>query len=320
MYDLICVGDTTYDIFIKPHEAEILRSTKSVSLRVPFEKLLCFAYGDKIEVEDVQYSLGGTACNVAAGAAKLGLKTGLMSFCGADDMGEKIKSLIEKENIDLVNFVTDKTIHSTYSFIIRYKNDRTILVYRDNFNYDKLKISKISAKGGSASGKSKTKWVYLSSLGKGYEKEAVSLASEKNVKIALNPGKMQLEKKQREFMFLLKLAEIVFLNKEEAELLLGARFPLTIEEIYYKISGLGIKNAIVTDGANGAYARVDKKIIHQKSMKAQAIETTGAGDAFASGFLAIYIKEGDVNKSLLQGVKNGASVIEKIGAQTGLLH
>lgn len=310
MYDLITVGDSTYDIFIKPHEAEILRSTKSVSLRVPYEKLLCFAYGDKIEVENVQYSLGGTACNVAVGAARLGLKTGLMSFCGADEMGEKIKSLIEKENIDLVNFITDKKIHSTYSFILRYRNDRTILVYRDKFDYTKMKVGKVK----------NTKWLYLSSLGSGYEKDAISLAAEKNIKIAINPGKKQLEEKKKEFMLLLKLAKIVFLNKEEAEMLLGARFPLTIEEIYYKISGLGIKKAIVTDGANGAYAKVDKKIIYQPAKSAKVVETTGAGDAFASGFLAIYIKEGDVKKSLLQGVKNGASVVEQIGAQAGLIH
>ena len=226
MYDLITVGDSTYDIFIKPHKAEVLRSTKSVSLRVPYEKLLCFAYGDKIEVENVQYSLGGTACNVAVGAARLGLKTGLMSFCGADAMGEKIKSLIEKENIDLVNFITDKKIHSTYSFVLSYRNDRTILVYRDKFDYTKMKVRKVK----------NTKWLYLSSLGSGYEKDAISLAAEKNIKIAINPGKKQLEEKKKDFMLLLKLAEVVFLNKEEVEMLLGARFPLTIEEIYYKIS------------------------------------------------------------------------------------
>jgi len=309
MYDIICVGDTTYDIFIKPHEAEILRSTKSVSLRVPFEKLLCFAYGDKIEVENVAFSLGGTACNVAAGVTNLGLNAGLMSFCGADDMGEKIKSLLKQKNISLVNFITDKKIHSTYSFIIRYKKDRTILVYRDEFNYAKLKIKNIK----------NTHWLYLSSLGKGYEKEAVKLISEKNIKLVLNPGKMQLKAKKKEFMLLLKLAEIVFLNKEEAELLIGSRFPLQIKEIYYKLSSLGIKNCIITDGANGAYARLDKEIIHEQAIKADPVETTGAGDAFSSGFLATYIKENDIKKALRWGVINGGKCTEHIGAQNGLL-
>ncbi len=309
MLDLICVGDSTYDIFIRPHEAEVLKSGRSVSHNIPYEKLLCFSYGDKIAVESVDYSLGGTACNVAAGVAKLGLDTGLCSFCGNDEMGEKIKTLIETENIRLVNFVTDKKIHSTYSFVIRYKNDRTILVYRDEFDYKKLKVSKLK----------RSKWLYLSSLGKGYEKEAISLAAEKNIKIALNPGKLQLEEKKKDFLLLLKMAEILILNKEEAEHLLGARFPLEMKEIFYKVAEYGIKNLVVTDGVLGAYSKIDGRIIHQRAIKAKTVEVTGAGDAFSAGFLASYIKDENLAKALKWGVINGGLVTEEIGAQNGIL-
>lgn len=308
-YDVITIGDTTYDIFIKPHEAQTVNSAKKSSLQAPYEKMLCFSYGDKIEVEKVEYSLGGTACNVAAGMKRLGLSMGLMSFCGSDDFGAKVKELIEEEGIELVHFLTDRSIHTTYSFILRYKSDRTILVYRDNFDYKKLDISKAK----------NTRWIYLSSLGDGYEKDAIKLVSEKNIKLAMNPGKHQLEDKKREFLLMLKLAEIVILNKEEAELLAGARFPLSIKEIYYKLSEYDIKNLIITDAKEGAYARVDREIIHQRAYPAKAIEQTGSGDAFGAAFMARYLESEDITDSLRWGVINGAKVTEKVGAQAGLL-
>lgn len=309
MYDLITIGDTTLDLFIKPQEAKIFDSGKKGIIASPFEKILCFNLGDKVSIEKVDYSLGGTACNVAVGLKRLGVNSGLISYCGNDLFGAKIQELLRKENISLADFKVKNKIHSTYAFILYTGSDRTILVYY-NKDQDDLHLNKIK----------KTKWLYLGSLTSGYVKDVVALAAEKNIHIAINPSKHQLEKKRKDFMLLLKLAEIVILNKEEAEILIGARFPLTIKEIYYKIASLGINNLILTDGENGAYARVTREIIHQPAIKAKAVESTGAGDAFSSGFLATYIKETDIKKALLWGVTNGAKVVEKIGAQTGLLN
>jgi sugar/nucleoside kinase (ribokinase family) len=232
-----------------------------------------------------------------------------MSFCGADDIGDKVKQLVEKQGVELVNFITDRTIHTTYSFILRYKGDRTILVYRDKFDYKKLNIDKIK----------KTKWLYLSSLGEGYEKDAIKLISEKNIRLAMNPGKHQLEAKKRDFLLLVKMAEIVIVNKEEAEILANVRFPLQMKELYYRLSEFGIKNLIITDAKNGAYTRVGRDIIHQKAIIAKTVEQTGAGDAFGAGFLARYMKDGDIVEALKWGVVNGAKVTEEIGAQNGIL-
>lgn len=310
MQDLLCIGDTTLDFFIKPHEGEILRSNKNHHKDLVFEKLLCFSYGDKIEVENVTISLGGTACNVAVGTKLLGLETALLSFCGKDDFGEKIKKMIADRGISETNIVTDRTIHSTYSFILRYKNDRTILVYRDKFDYGKLALNKIK----------NVKWIYLSSLGDGYESKLITLVSEKNVRLAINPGKKQLIDKKRDFVKLLKFCEVLILNKEEAEILVDARFPLLIKELFYKLSDFGVKNIVITNGKNGAYLRdSNRKIYHEKVILVDSIESTGAGDAFSSGFLASFIKDNDIKKALRFGIINGGKSTEKIGAQNGLL-
>jgi len=314
MLDIICIGDTTYDMFVKPHEAEILESHKKSRVHVMGEPMLCFGYGAKISIEEINYSLGGSACNVAVGLRKLGKNTGIASFAGIDNTGEKIKGILEKEDIDLSYFKTDRKISSSFSLILRYQTERTILIYRDKIcDYSTLKLPKTKV----------SKWIYLSHLGFGYEKiykHCTYLATEKGVKLALNPGKTQLENTRMEFKLILKIADVVIINKDEAQILAASRFPLRIEELFYKLSSFGIKNLVITDGKNGAYARgEDRKIIHQRAMSVDCIESTGAGDAFSAGFLANFIKTNNLNQALVWGVINGAKVTEKIGAQEGLL-
>ena len=51
-----------------------------------------------------------------------------------------------------------------------------------------------------------------------------------------------------------------------------------------------------------------------------AIQETGAGDAFAVGYIVAHILGKNIKESSEWGVKNATSVIEKMGAKTGLLY
>ena len=313
MLDILCVGDAIYDMFVKPHEAEVLESCKRARTQIACEPMLCFGYGAKINIEELDYSLGGSAANVAVGLKMLGKDSGLVSFIGSDYAGDKIREKLELDGVDIKYLLIDEKIKSSFSSILRHKLERTILIYRDKFDYARLKLPKTK----------KSRWIYISHLGKGYEeiyKKAIALASEKNVRIILNPGKIQLEEKKREFISLLKLTEILILNKEEAELLVGARFPLETKELFYKLADFGVKNYIITNGQKGAYARGEnKEIIYEKALSVKYTEKTGAGDAFSAGFLASFIDDENLQKALIWGIINGARVTEKIGAQNGIL-
>jgi ribokinase len=77
---------------------------------------------------------------------------------------------------------------------------------------------------------------------------------------------------------------------------------------------------VITDGKNGTYALDnDGNFYHQKIINAPVVEKTGAGDSFATGFLASRIYGHDIQTSLQWGTINAASVIGKVGAQPGLL-
>ena len=190
---------------------------------------------------------------------------------------------IAPKEIDDSLIIKNKNLLTDHSVILDATGkDRTILVYKDASA--KLKIKKLP----------KTKWVYISSMPMAFLEKCVNI----NAKIALNTR--HAPKK------LLDKTEILILNKQEAEAM-----------------GQDIKRVkilVITDKNNPVkayYKNKIYKIIPNKNIK--CVERTGAGDAFASGFVAEYIKTQNINKALKLALANSESVIQHYGAHNKLL-
>ena len=88
------------------------------------------------------------------------------------------------------------------------------------------------------------------------------------------------------------------------------------------IRALGPKIAVVTDGRNGSYIMDDSGAYHAPMYPdpAPPVSRTGAGDAAASTTVAYIIKGLEPKEAMLRGLINSAFVVQKVGAQAGLLH
>ncbi len=75
-FDLISIGDATIDTFIAPSEKEALCMLDDQ------RQLICFNYGDKIPVKNLEFSIGGNAANNAVGCTRLGVKTTIVLTVG----------------------------------------------------------------------------------------------------------------------------------------------------------------------------------------------------------------------------------------------
>ena len=304
------IGDAMKDIFVFPamEEMEGLISKNH-------EKFLAFGYGDKITISDIHYDIGGTACNVAVGLAKLGLKTGIISTVGKDVEGAEIIQTLKKSGVDTGSVKINLHKKTSFSVIISYKGERSILVFH-SFTPEDFQIPE----------QFDTEWLYVGPLGEGYRplySKIISFAAEKNLKIALNPGAVQIHDGHMAFEGLLRVTKILFVNKEEGQKLAGISGVAKIDEIMKGLLRLGPEIVVVTDGGEGAYA-ARGAFGHAEFFKvgaypANRIETTGAGDSFAVGFIVATIQGEELFTCLKWGVTNAASVIEKYGAQQGLL-
>jgi ribokinase len=300
-FDLVAVGSATLDLFLRidpsnPH-FKFNDDTKELSMHL----------GDKVVLDEAEFHGGGNANNVSVGVKRLGFKTALVAEVGTDEFGEKIINNLNKEGVD-ESLVIKGRESTSFSIILNFKNDRTIFIQKPEREHN-FSFGDIS-----------TKWVYLTSLGEKWEstyQKVFDFVSQNAINLAFNPGTTQIDKGIGSISYILPKTDILILNKEEAESLIGKK---DIKELLFELRNLGAKTVVITDGANGSYSVSDaREVINQKAEKAEVVSKTGAGDAYSSGFLGAILSGKSTRDAMKWGSINASSVLSKIGAQTGLL-
>ena len=300
---VLTIGDATLDTFLNIHDATVECDLSKKSCR------LCFSYAEKIPIHESIQAPGGNAVNVAVGLTKLGLNVAVRSEIGKDTNGNVILETLKKAKIQTVELLRDPKAQTRYSVILNFKGERTILGYHPEHKYKALKL------------KAKYNWIYYSSLGPTFETIQNSLITwlKKNpeAKLVFNPGSYQLKEKLVEVQKMLFYTDILIVNREEAEQLVGK--DKDIKLLAEKLLKAGPEIVAITDGPCGAYAATAEEFLFAPPMPIKPISTTGAGDAFSSGFMAALIKNKKIKDALMWGIFNSSSVIQHFGAQTGLL-
>ena len=304
---MVTIGDSVNDIFIKPCGDKFCNE----QINLNHSKLM-IRHGDKILVDEIHDSIGGGATNVAIGLSRLGLRTAIISTTGEDTRGEKIRNRLIEENVSVQMLKSLKEISTSTSVIIVYQKERTVFVYRGNKDFSQVDIPKTI----------KTKWIYISSVPKEFSykySKLISLASEKNVNLAINPGNRQLHAGRSDLLRLLKVVKVIFLNRQEASELVGIPKTSNITKLLDVIKSYGPEIVVITEGKEGAYTTDGEASLGINSYSiSEVVDPTGAGDGFSSGFLASYIQEHNLPKALQSGIVNSASVIQQYGANSNL--
>lgn len=303
MLDMITIGDIKLDTFVLLHDANL-----QCELKMP-ECKLCLDYGAKIDVKIVDSQIAGSAPNVAVGLSRQKLQTAVLSVLGKDATEPLAYKVLEKEGVDTRYIKALKGEQSTYSVVLNFKGEKTILTGHIEHDYTLPKRMQ------------KPKWLYVCELGGGYEKmykEVIRYKKQDGVKIAANPGNIQIEERKKELLALFKHLEVLFVNKEEAQYLTKSK-SLEIHKLAGALSKLGPKHVVITDGKNGAYEYNGKGLQYCPIFEAKLLEATGAGDAFATGFLGALLHGKECTEALRWGAVNAASSIEFVGPQKGLL-
>jgi len=293
IYDVISVGSALIDTFLDSGAKEKNKS-------------ICFPIGRKILVENIDFSIGGGGANTSSCFSHLGLKAGYLGKIGRGDTGDRILKALKKNKVDFLGVIADEP--SGYSVILEGdRKHRTILTFKGASN--NLRISDINFK------KLKTRFFYFTSMeGESFksQKKIAEFAKKKGIKIVFNPGIYQIKKGVGFIKGILKNTYILNLNKDEAKILVKG-------DLYKNLKKLGPKIIIITDGENEGGVYDGKYLYKYWPPKVNVKEATGAGDTFGSSFVAGLMKLRDIEGAIKVAMTNAASVIQKRGAQRGLL-
>jgi len=316
-YDILTIGGIMRDIIFLTTEGLVIDNYKD-PLR---QKLIGFELGAKIYVKKVYFEPGGGASNTAVGFSKLGLKTAIMGRVGQDREGDQLIKGMKKNKIDTHLMQVDKKISTGFSFILglrQVKRAHSIFAYRGTNDYFIFKAKPSEIKN--------VKWFYVSSISSSNWPIVLNKTfsfAKNGIKIAWNPSNVQLKAGFKKLSKYLKQTKVLSLNEDEArELVLSKKKTrnLSIKYLLKEIDKMGPEIVAITLGKKGAYAYNGEKIYYQKSAPAKVINTTGAGDSFSAAFVAsLFYQPENIQRALKWGVYNSASVIDKIGAQKGLL-
>ncbi|MFH1209964.1 MAG: carbohydrate kinase family protein [archaeon] len=302
MYDVIVLGSATIDMFIDTSYKLFCKKDNAIELPL----------GSKILVEDIKLYTGGGSTNVSVALSRLGLKTASICKIGGDENSHIIVKELKKEKVTPY-IVRDKGKTGLAVILDAIGKDRTVLFYQGVNN--KLRYSEIKKPW------LKTKWFYFSSMVDESYKTLEKLsdyAKKNNIKILFNPSTYLAKKGYHFLKKVISNTEILILNREEASLIADKK---NVNEMLETIHNYGVKIVVITDGENGnwAYDGYNSKHYRLEAGHPNVIETTGAGDAFASGFLASIIKKNDIELGLKVGRANAESVIQYYGAKNILL-
>ena len=303
MFDVVTIGDATLDTFL------VLEDDAATCSINKDTKHLCLHYGDKIPIVHSTQSLGGNAANVAVGLQRLGCKTAIVTELGDDMNGESIIESLSDAGIDTTHAVALKNKDTRYSVVLNYKTERTVLSAHVDRSY---RLPKLPG----------TQWIYYTSLGKSFEglqtKLIAHLKKNPDIQLAVNPGSYQRKKGAAALKKIFPYTTVLFVNKEEAEVLSGEH--KSVQSCISALHKLGVKYVVVTDGAEGSFASDGTKLLHMPIYPITPVAKTGAGDAFASGFVAALTNGKSLEEAMQWGTANSGGVIQEFGAQKGLLN
>ncbi|MDQ5922296.1 MAG: ribokinase [Patescibacteria group bacterium] len=304
--DFLAIGDTVVDAFIRLKDAHVHCRLDTDSCE------LCVRFGDKVPYESVDViNAVGNAANAAVSASRLGLNSALVTNIGDDKEGQDCLESLKNDGV-ITDFVkVNKGIKTNYHYVLLYEVDRTILIKHEKYEY---KLEDIG----------EPKWLYFSSVAESaypfHDEVADYLDKHPNIKLAFQPGKNEIKLGKEKMARLYKRADIFFCNVEEAEVILGKETK-DVLELSKGITELGPKIVSISDGPNGAYLYVDNELWHLPIFPdiAPPVDRTGAGDAFASTFVSGLALGLSPIEAFTWGPINSMSVVQRIGAQEGLL-
>ena len=290
---LICVGDAMLDVVVR------YRGAINTNSDTPSE---------------ISIQSGGAGANTAAWAARMGLDVTFVGRVGDDFAGQTFLSDLKRSSVKFGDIVTPEVNTGTVAVLVDASGERTMFPYIGanssltcedfpNPDHGALFVSGYSLFNKEIS-------------------ETVSQAMRRTRKLGLpiflDPASTGILKQfeLNDIYRLISQSDFLLLNEEES-LFLTSKLDMesSLDFLLEYVSGVAIKC-----GANGSIGKIrGGKAISITALPATVVDTTGAGDAFAAGFIANWLNSADLKSSLNAGAALAAQCVANSGARPSVI-
>jgi len=265
--------------------------------------------GQEVGIISCAHQPGGSAANTIVGLARLGVRTGFIGTIGDDRVGRVLIDDLRREGVDLQGIKISKGATGTALIFVDLRGERGIYILpsvNDTFvatNEDYVKqATLVHVSSFMDTDQLKMQIAYLQRL-------------RKLPMISFSPGNIYSNLGMQELKPLIEQSFVVFLNREEAIALTESS---SVEDVS-KLLDAGAQTVAVTLGDEGAYIATRRANIYVPPYESKMADTTGAGDAFAAGFLYGQLTGKTLRKSGLYGNFMASRSVAQPGSRKGLL-
>ncbi|HLY76749.1 MAG TPA: PfkB family carbohydrate kinase [Thermoplasmata archaeon] len=244
--------------------------------------------------------LGGTAANIARAAARLGVRTALVSRVGPD-FPERFQSLLTQEGVDLSAFESVPEAHSPACFIVEAAGGEQVTLI------DQGPMEEDSGAPAPRSLLARAGWVHLATGNPQYQLRILEETRRLGGRVAADPAQEIFYRwNPRDLRRLLEGSEIFFGNRNELARAVGLLRLKTPTDL------LGAVPVVVeTRGAEGAVAWTRAGAVSVTALRPRKVrQVTGAGDAFRGGFYAAWFRGDRLRECLRYGAWAAARWLE----------
>ncbi|MGC8934480.1 MAG: carbohydrate kinase family protein [Thermoproteota archaeon] len=233
---------------------------------------------------------GGSATNTAVATSKLGLKVGLLSCIGDDEIGKKVLNDLRSYKVVTRNIRKVHGIRTGISFY-EYKGKKKVYYfyrfsgYSDPENYivlDKKLASEVQ---------SARVFHFTEATIRKEErlKEVVGFVNKLRKKLVVvydSNLRLDLWRSRRDAINAsrkaIEISKVITMNEEEAKVIFESK---TLADVLRKMSKMGEKVFFIKRGSKGCLAHYGNKVYSVKAFKVKVIDDTGAGDCFSAGVI-----------------------------------
>lgn len=296
--DILCVGDTLADLIIREVDDIVFDNTAT-------------------QIEETSLKPGGDALNNSIDMSRLGNSVALVGKLGCDIFGEYLYLECLKNGVDMSHCARSTTApHAKSTILMRKGGDRKFFYYAGanaEFTIDDVDLSlldqcKILQMGGT--------FHFPNFDGAQGTLPLLKEAKARGVITSMDVNTDFTGRWNETIECCYPYLDYFLPSYEQAVLITGKETPQEMADFLLE---RGVKTAVIKMGSKGCYAKNQEgEAFSCGCYSVPVAETTGAGDAFVSGFLTGVLRGKSLKDCVIFGTACSAQVVQAIGATTGM--
>ncbi|WP_256296600.1 carbohydrate kinase family protein [Haloarchaeobius salinus] len=248
-------------------------------------------------ISSLRSSGGGSAANVAVALSGLGVDTGLVGSVGDDENGLLARRELDDAGVDLDGLLTVPDGQTAVKYLLVDEQGEVAVLGNDGAN------EAVTPQDVEPDYVRAADHIHLTSQRPDTAAYIAETAADAGVRVSFDPGRRLAD---RDFSAALDAADVLFLNDREAESVLESEYPG---------SAFADRVLVVKRGSAGAVVHTPEATYEHPGFGVDPVDTTGAGDAFAAGFVAALLESEDYERAVERGNACGALAAAEEGAR-----